>query len=325
MRDRFERLKERWYALKETSGFKNSMLFLVFVAVSTLFWFILALNDSAQNHFNVRVNVSNMPDSVTFISDFPDRIHVTVNDKGTNLWRNGFLKTPTINIDFKEYASDGVLHYSYSDLISALKETFGGSAQITALSLDSIQLVYTTNPGKRVPVMVNCQVYPASGTTLEGNIKSSPASVYVYGPKDVTDTIHSVHTEMLTLRDINETTTTEARIRKIKGARVLPSSVSLTVPVEPLVRKEAMVSVMAVNVPEKEEMLLFPSKVPVEYYVAMSRLNDDEDNNITLQVDYNEIGSSGSSKLFVHTVSFPDRLKNLRLQTDSVEYAIIHD
>lgn len=194
-----ERLKERWNAIRETSGFKNSMLFLVFVAVSALFWFILALNDSAQDHFNVRVNISNMPDSVTFISDVPDKIHVTVRDKGTNLWRNGYLKSPSVNIDFKEYSSDGILRYSYSDLQSALKETFGGNAQITSLSIDSIQLVYTTNPGKRVPVMVNCQVFPASGTTLEGNIKSSPASVYVYGPKKITDTIHSVTTETVTL------------------------------------------------------------------------------------------------------------------------------
>lgn len=322
---RHERLKERWKNLKDTSGFKNSMLFLVFVAVSTLFWLILALNDSAQDHFNVRVNVTNMPDSVTFISDFPDKIHVTVSDKGTSLWRNGYLKSPAINIDFKEYASDGILSYSYSDLVSALKDTFGGSAQITSMSMDSIQLVYTTNPGKRVPVIIDCKVYPASGTTIEGNIKSSPASVYVYGPKIVTDTIHSVDTEIVTLRDINETTTLDAKIKKIKGVRIYPSSVSLTVPIEPLVRKEALVTVDATNVPKGEEMLIFPSRVPVEYYVAMSRLNDDENGNIILEVDYDEINVSKNGKLSVKAKSYPDRLKNLRLQSDSVEYAIIHE
>lgn len=320
-----EHLKERWKTLKTTSGFKDSMLFLVFVAVSALFWLILALNDSAQDHFNVRVNVSNMPDSVTFISDFPDKIHVTISDKGTNLWRNGYLKSPAINIDFKEYAADGILSYSYSDLISALKDTFGGSAQITSMSMDSIQLVYTTNPGKRVPVIIDCKIFPASGSTIEGNIKSSPASVYVYGPKIMTDTIHSVDTEIVTLRNINETTTLEAKIKKINGVRIYPSSVSLTIPIEPLVRKEAMVTVDAINVPKGEEMLIFPSKVPVEYYVAMSRLNDDENGNIILEVDYNEIIDSQNGKLFVKTMSYPDRLKNLRLQSDSVEYAIIHE
>ena len=301
------------------------MLFLVFVCGSAVFWFILALNDSAQDHFNVNIRIVNQPDSVTFISDVPDRLHVSVSDKGTNLWRNGYLKHPTVNIDFKEYSGDGVLRYSYNDLISSLKETFGGSALITSVSLDSLQLFYTTNPGKRVPIVIDCQVYPASGNILAGNIKATPGSVYVYGTKAVIDTIHYVTTEPVTLRNLNETTQLEVKIKRIKDARPMPSKVMITVPIEPLVRKEAMVTVEAINVPEKEELLLFPSKVPVEYYVAMSLLNDDEDNNIHLVVDYDDTFTSKDGKIKVTLNSYPDRLKNLTLRTDSIEYAIIKD
>lgn len=301
------------------------MIFLIFVCVSAVFWFILALNDSAQDHFNVNLRIINRPDTVTFISDVPERIHVSVSDKGTNLWRNGYLKHPTVNIDFKEYSSDGVLRYSYNDLISSLRETFGGSATITSVSLDSLQLYYTTNPGKKVPILVNCRVYPASGSTMEGSVKATPGSVYVYGTKEALDTINYVTTEDLVLRNLNETTTREVKIGKLKDARAIPSKVELTVKIEPLVKKEALISVEAVNVPEGEELLLFPSKVPVEYYVAMSRLNDDEDDNIHLVVDYNQAGNSQDSKLHVEARQYPDRLKNLTLQTDSIEYAVIKD
>ena len=325
MGNRFEKTKEKWHSLKNTSGYKNATLFFVFVCVSAVFWFILALNDSAQDHFNVNLRIVNQPDSVTFISDVPEKIHVAVSDKGTNLWRNGYLKHPTINIDFKEYSSDGVLKYSYNDLISSLKERFGSNALITSVSLDSLQLIYTTNPGKKVPVLVNSQVYPASGTTLEGSVKAAPGSVYVYGSKETLDTINYVSTESVTLRNVSETTEMEVKIKKIKGARAMPSKVVLTVPIEPLVRKEAMITVTPINVPEKEDLLLFPSKVPVEYYVAMSRLNDDEDDNIELVVDYNDIPFSKRDKLPIETHKFPERLKNLKLRTDSVEYAVIKE
>lgn len=301
------------------------MLFLVFVCVSAVFWFILALNDSAQDNFNVNLRIVNQPDSVTFISDVPERLHVSVSDKGTSLWRNGYLKHPTINIDFKEYSSDGVLRYSYNDLISSLRHAFGGAATITSVSLDSLQLFYTTNPGKKVPILVNCQIYPSSGSTLQGNIKATPGSVYIYGSKEVIDTINYVSTEPLVLRNLSETTTMDVKIQKIRNARALPSKVELTVPIEPLVKKQAMVTVEAVNVPEGEELLLFPSKVPVEYYVAMSRLNDDEDKNIHLIVNYDDISGSQESKLSVAISKYPDRLKNLMLKTDSIEYAIIKD
>lgn len=301
------------------------MLFLVFVLVSAVFWFILALNDSAQDHFNVNLRIVNQPDSVTFISDVPDKIHVMVSDKGTSLWRNGYLKHPTINVDFKEYSNDGVLRYSYNDLISSLRETFGGSALITSVSLDSLQLFYTTNPAKKVPVLVECQVYPASGWTMEGSVKAAPSSVYVYGSKSVLDTIHYVRTEVMTLRDLSETTEREVKLQRIKDARAIPSKVNIKVPIEPLVRKQAMISVDSKNVPDGEELLIFPSKVPVEYYVAMSRLNDDEDNNIHLEVDFEDIAKYNGSKLHVTIKNYPDRLKNLTLKTDSVEYAVIKD
>lgn len=301
------------------------MLFLVFVCVSALFWLILALNDSAQDHFSVNLRIINQPDSVTFISDVPDKIHVTVNDKGTNLWRNGYLKHPTINIDFKEFSSDGVLKYSYNDLIASLRETFGGSASVTSLSLDSLQLVYTTNPGKKVPILVKCQVIPAPGTTLTGNVTASPTNVYVYGPKDVVDTIEYVATQPVTLRDISETTEMEVKLQRIIGARAMPSKVVLTAKIEPLVKQQAMVTVDAVNVPPGEELLLFPSKVPVEYYVAMSLLNEDYDKNIRLEVDYDHIADSKNGKLHVETIKFPEILKNLRILNDSVEYALVKD
>lgn len=301
------------------------MLFLVFVGVSTVFWFILALNDSAQDYFNVNLRIVNRPDSVTFISDVPEKIHVAVSDKGTNLWRHGYLKHPTINIDFKEFSSDGVLRYSYNDLIAALREDFGGSATITSVSLDSLQLFYTTNPGKKVPILINCQVFPASGSTLEGNIGATPGSVYVYGQKEVLDTIHYIRTEPVTLRNISETTDIEVKLERLRKAKAIPSKIKLTIPIEPLVRKQAMVTVESVNVPKGEELLLFPSKVPVEYYVAMSRLNDDEDSNIHLIVDFDEISSSHDGKLAVKVSKFPDRLKNLTLRTDSIEYAVIKD
>lgn len=322
---RIENIRQKWNTLKNTSGFKNSMLFLIFVCVSAVFWFIMALNDSAQDHFNVNLRIINQPDSVTFINDVPEKIHVTVSDKGTNLWRNGYMKHPTIHIDFKEYSSDGILRYSYNDLITSLKDKFGSNALITSVSPDSLQLFYTTNPGKKVPILVNCQVYPAAGSTLEGSVRTSPGSVYVYGSKETLDTINYVSTESETLKNISETTEKEVKIKKIKGARAMPSKVMLIVPIEPLVRKQAMVTVTPVNVPQNEELLLFPSKVPVEYYVAMSRLNDDEDNNIELVVDYNEISQSENGKLHVAKHKSPERLKNLIVKTDSIEYALVKD
>lgn len=301
------------------------MLFFVFIIVSCIFWLILALNDSAQNYFNVTVRITNQPDTVTFISEVPDKIHVLVSDKGTTLWRNGYLKNPMINIDFKEYSADGVLRYSYNDLLASLREAFGSNATFSSVSLDSLLLYYTTNPGKLVPIVVKCEVTPAVGSILEGHITSDPPRVKVYGSKETLDTINFITTEKLTLTDLNETAAMSVKLHKLKNARAIPDRVVLNIPIEPLVMKHSMITVDTENVPEGDDLLLFPSKVPVEYYVAMSRLNDDEDPNIKLVVNYDNIANSASGKLPVEVRNFPERLRNLKLRTDSVEYAIVKE
>ena len=89
MGQKIEAARTKWKQLKKTSSFHDAVLFLIFVAISALFWFILALNDSAQDNFNVKIQITNVPDTVTFISDIPEKVHVSVRDKGTNLWRSG--------------------------------------------------------------------------------------------------------------------------------------------------------------------------------------------------------------------------------------------
>ncbi len=325
MDQKIEEARSKWKRLRSTSGFHNAVVFLIFVAISALFWLILALNDSAQQNFNVRVQLTNVPDTVTFISDVPEKIHVNVRDKGTNLWRSGFMRHPSMQIKFKDYASKGILRFSREDIMAALKVTFGTSAQITSVSLDSLKLVYTTNKGKRVPVVVNSKIIPDLGSILEGTVKAVPSSVYVYGEQNITDTINKVVTHLLDLKDVSETTTQEVSIVKIAGVRIVPSSVNVTVPIEPLVKKQSMVTITPINVPHGESLLLFPSKVPVEYYVAMSRLGDDDDASIEIQVDYHEISSSSGDKLPVEVVRYPDRFCNLSLKTDSVEYTIVKE
>ncbi|MDE5887899.1 MAG: hypothetical protein K2H46_09985 [Muribaculaceae bacterium] len=323
MTERKERIKERWRKMRESSSFHNVMVFMVFVVISASFWFILALNDSVQDSFNVKVQITNVPDSITFISDIPEKIHVSVRDKGTNLWRNGYMRQPVVHINFREYGENGHLLFSKNDLSSALKNVFGANAQIASVSIDSISLVYTDHKGRRVPVQVQSKVTAALGFTRVGEIKISPSNVLVYGDKGIIDTIHKVETDMIRLDNLSETTTREVNIKRLKGIRIIPSKVKVEIPIEPLVKKVALITLTPVNVPEGESLLLFPSKVPVEYYVAMSRLDDDDDPDIHLDVDFNGIAESHNGKLKIEVKKYPDRFLNLSLQSDSVEYTIV--
>jgi hypothetical protein len=319
----FNSLKQKWHDFRSSMLFKNSLSFLIFIGIATVFWFVMAMNDSFQENLEVEVRIYNIPDSVTFINDPPQVVHVNVRDKGTNLMRSGAFRNATLDINFKEFASHGLFRFTNADLYASLRGMFGSSAQVTSLSVDSLRLVYTTNPGKRVPIVVVSDVEASSGNVVNYPLVPSQSNVMLYSDKDNLDTVTRVFTDKIVKRGLSETTDVEVRLKSIAGIKIVPSKIKVSVPVEPMVNKRFMANVKVINVPQGESLLLFPSSVGVSCFVPMSKFSDD---NLPVEViaDYNEI-KSGCSKLSLKAKSSGQSHVNVTLLTDSVEFTLVRN
>lgn len=324
MKQDIKKVNQWWKRVKTTSRFHNLLLYFVFVVIATIFWFVLALNDSVQGTFEVRLNISGVPDSVTFINEAPAQFHVTVRDKGTGLLRNAFLHKPKLNINFREYASPQtmVLRVPKADLLALLRNEFGPSAQIASLSLDSLKLAYTDRPGKRVPISASIDVTASPGYVVGSRPKLSQGFTLIYGPAEITDTVRRIFTEKIVMRNLSESKTVATGLAKIPGTRIIPDRIKVTVPIEPLVNKHSIVSVSVINANEGESVLLFPQKVEVSYYVPMSRFND-EDSGFDIVADYSARGKGISGRIPVRLVRAPKEYVNVSLLSDSLEYTVV--
>lgn len=314
---------EWWSKLRKSSRFQSILTFMIFVGIAGLFWLILTLNDSVQDGCIVNVKIVNKPDSVTFISEVPKNIHVEVKDKGSSLMRTMWMKTPTLSLNFRDLAEGGQLICSRSDMMAALKETFGINATILSSSIDSLRLTYTDRPGKSVPVVVSVQAHAKTGYMVYGTPTAQPVRVTAYGPRELIDTLTRVFTKSYVESDLTESKKFISELRQIKGVRLIPSSVEVNVNVEPLVVKEEMVQVVAENVPADENLLLFPSNVRVSYFVPMSEFSSDK-KPVRVVVDYNELAGHRGERLpiRIETVKGGFAL-NPKLHTDSVEYTLV--
>ena len=321
---RIRQLIDWWNGFRHSSRFHEALVFLAFVGISALFGLIMALNDSVQRSVEVRINVTNVPDSVTFIQFPPQKMHVSVRDKGTALMRTAFFRTPVVNMDFQDFASDGVLRFSRDDINAAAKSLFGASAVVSVTSLDSVRVTYTSLKGKRVPVVVVADITASSGNVVEGRPISSPSNVLVYSTREVLDTITRVYTERVVRRNLSESVSEAVSVRQVAGARIIPAKVDVKINVQPLVNKESKVDVVVKNVPEGMSLLLFPSKVTVSYFVPMSRFND-EVSGLEAWVDYDDIHLIGTKKLPVRLGKTSAGYRNISLRTDSVEYTLVRN
>lgn len=322
MGQRLSTARSNWKKIKRTSAFHNSLVFLMFVAVAAVFWFFMVMNDSVQESVDMKIRISNVPDSVTFITDPPENVHIGVRDKGTKLLRVIFSNEPGIDIDFREYAQDGLFRLSSADFMGIVKQSLGQSAQIVNISVDSLRFEYTNKPGKRVPLRIVSDVEAQPGKVISAKPHSSVQTVLLYSTRVALDTVTSVSTMPIVRRNLEETTTEPVDIHPLEGVKIIPSKVDVTIPVEPLVKKTQLVPVQVVNIPVGQSVLLFPNKVEVSYYLPMSRFND-ELRGFSVVADYNHLADDKTGRVRLHLAQYPAIAVNAHLRSESVEYTIV--
>lgn len=210
---------------------KEVLLFLLFLLISYVFWLLLTLNNEMQEDLDVPVVVTDVPDSVTLISDIPPVIKVSVRDKGSVLMRYKWGSSKVMKINWKDYKQgENKLLLNKADLAARLRDYFGGGSQIVTIIPDSIRINYTTQPGRRVILRVNADIHPAMGYIVNGPIRSNVDSVWLYSVNDLPHSLTSVETVPVVRGGLNDTTYIEARIDPIPGVRIIPDHVRLTIP-----------------------------------------------------------------------------------------------
>lgn len=324
MSTRLNKAKDKWRGVKASKSFHNTLVFIAFIGVATLFWFILALNDSVTRTFDVGLRIVNIPDSVTFITDPPKNIHVTLRDKGTNVLRAGILQHPSININFRDYTSGNLFRFTKNDMNSFLRALFGSSSQIGSVSTDSLYLYFTTGSGHQVPVVVRADLSAAPGKIISGQVIPLTPRVKIYSLSDETDTITRVYTEPLVKRHLEESEEISVRLQPVPNAKLIPSVIKVKIPVEPLVKKEALSAIKVLNEPEGISLLLFPAKVPVSYYVPMSHFNDDEI-PVTVTVDYEDTEKDDRNRLTMSISGNYPYVISPEVDMESVEYTLVKE
>lgn len=307
--------------LLRTSRGHDIAVYCLFLAISYGFWVIMRLNDVDQRDFDVSLHISGVPNNVTFISDPPKDIHVTVRDQGVALLRYDWGSTKPLDFSYADFTYDEVndrLVLSSQKLNARLRDIYSGSAQIMTVRPDSLSLVVTTRKPSMAKVIPDVSVTTSSQTVISGPITVRPDSVRIYTATHAALPELTVHTEKLIRTGLEDTLRVKLEIIAPKGAKVVPSSVTITVPVEPLMAKKEDVSVHVVN-SGTTKYVLFPSTVSVSYLVPMSLYHSTKTGPIIVRGDF---AKRSDDRIPIEIVSASPQFMSIELATDSIEYLI---
>ena len=211
-----------------------------------------------------------------------------------------------------------------AQLMSELRKTMRREATIQKVQPESINVKYTTIPGKKVPV--NWEDNIKNITTdwqyviNPDRVLTKPDSVMVYAiDRSTLAGISEVDISTVEVENLTSTFNKTVRIKQPANARTIPNKVDLIVPIESLIKKEHNVSISVRNQPYGINVLLFPPTVKVSYLLPQSKYKQPA--NITVVVDYNDIDLS-SNKVNVKLGKVSGSYSNVSLGTDSVNYVI---
>ena len=303
---------------------KEVLLFLLFLMISYVFWLLLTLNNEMQEDIEVPVEIAGIPDSVTVITNPPAVLKVSVRDKGSALMKYKMGGVKPVKINWADYSSaKNKFLLNKADLGARLRDYFGAGSQIVTMLPDSISLNYTTSPGRKGAVKVIADLKPIFGSIINGPITTSTDSVWLFSVEDLPHSLKSVETMPIVRGSLSDTTSITVSIKPVPGVRIVPDEITVKVPVEPLIARKQMATVIAKNLPDNISLHTFPSRVEIAYLVPMSEYNS-EPYEINAYVDYKDIAHNSTGKLPVSLSLLPESYHSAEAIPDSVEYITEH-
>ncbi|MBD5284740.1 MAG: hypothetical protein HDS29_00480 [Bacteroides sp.] len=303
---------------------KEILLFLLFLMISYVFWLLLTLNNEMQEDIEVPVEIAGIPDSVTVISNIPESLKISVRDKGSALmkYKLGGIKPMKINwADYSQAKNKFLLNKA--DLGAKIRDYISSSSQLVTMLPDSISLSYTTTPGRRVAVKVQADLKPIFGSIINGPLTTNTDSVWLFSVEDLPHNLTHVETLPIVRSSLSDTTEITVAIKPLPGVKIVPEEIVVKVPVEPLIARRQMATVIAKNIPDNISLHTFPSRIEIAYLVPMSEYNS-EPYDINAYVDYADIANNTSGKLPVTLSLYPESYHSVEAIPDSVEYITEH-
>ena len=225
-------------------------------------------------------------------------------------------------LDFKNYINMGNhVQVQTSQVQKWITGQLNASTALLSMKPDTLEYYYSTGVSKMIPVKLCGNVSAGEQYYLPDTL-FTPDSVRVYAPSDALDTMKVSYTLPLNLDNITDTLEREVTLSAPKGAKYIPASVKLTLPVDMYTEKTVEVPLRGVNFPADIVFRAFPSKIQSSFQVGMGRLRQITADDFHLVVSYEELVHLGSEKYTVKLRTLPEGVSHVRFNPEQVDFLI---
>ena len=299
---------------------KEFLIFLFFLALSGAFWLLMTLNETMEREFKIPMRLSGVPRNAVITGELPDTVRVTVRDKGFTLVTYDFR--PLV-FRFSNYADEdeGKGMIPLADVQKQVLSQMYGSSKLLQVKPGAFDFCFTYGTSKKVPVVFRGKITTNKSYYL-AHTEFYPSMVTVYANKQQLDKLQTVEIEPFNYRNLQDTIRQAVKIRKIRGVKIVPPTVRLSVYPDVLTEEAIEVPITAINMPPGMVLRTFPSKVTVRFTIGASLFRTIKPNLFKVVVDYEELAANPSDKCTLLLRSVPRSVSKASLEIDRVDYLL---
>ncbi len=305
---------------------KSSILtFLIFLIISTAAWFLVKLSENYVTQTTFRLQFTDVP-AEKWISSEEQMLKMSLDIDGFHTLRYKMIREPyrfvTISLNDVSYRLENGNTYSFSSQYVAEKvaERFGISTSDITMNDAMVYFTMDALKSKVVPIVFRSDIKMQRQYGLYGIPTIDPATVTIYGPEEVIDTVRSVRTQLVSKTNVSEDFSESVGLDMLGGKiRSNTKEVRVTVEVEKYTEMDVEVPI---RVSDSLRVRFFPETVSVKCFVAMKDYASIIPDDFTVAVDKQQLKAL-QPLLDVRLVTWPQTVQILSTQPDKVEYLIV--
>jgi hypothetical protein len=304
---------------------RRFLTFLVFVVISTAAWFVVKLSEDYTTQVQFRLCIEEVP-ADKWLSPTEQTAKLSMTTTGFKILRYKMLREQrrvvTLPLSEVSYRLERGTTYSFGSLYVTERVAELLDINPTELTMNDDKVYFNLDPlkSKVVPVKLVSDIRPQRQHEVYGIPVLEPASIKIYGPQELIDTLKSVNTQLLSKSNVS-TGFTEMVALDLLDDQIHSEvkSVQATVQVEKFTEADVKVPL---SQPESLHVRFFPEEVTVKCRVAIKDYPNLTPDLFLVMADRKQI-KAREPLLDVALKNWPPFVQILNVTPEKVEYLIV--
>lgn len=316
---------------KKVQTDNNTVVLMICLLVSTLFWFLKALNDDYRTEVEFPIEFTNIPRNYEFYGEIPEKLSVTIEDDGFTIMRYKFSYVFTslkfdVSKHFKKNKGtqlvDGELLISQAALRNGIEQELIANSNLIAIHPEKIGITYSKLQERQIPIQVVAEITTEQQYIINGKIRTTPDSVSVIGASKALDEIDFVYTQPIRAQNLNDSLLRSVGLQAIEGVDFAQKKVRLCIPVESFTEKIIASPVVGIGFPDSLQIRTFPGIANISCICGLSVYKNVHPSDFTTYVRYEDVQGRNNGHVTLEIESRNEYAKRVLLRTKSVDYLI---